>query len=289
MRTFLIASILWSLIFYVKGKYVDVPVLRYDADYVIEGVWMLAVPIGGVIYGGFTLLVLRCVNWCTAKLSTRSMSTLFLPATVKQYRDTVVAKPKEMWAIRAYGSYYWRVVQFSIAYRKSRRRFELNLKNLAELGVETKTVNEAVDLLKRIIPPEWYPIIAFRDTPEPSQFHYGVGMWIRALFGVWGLKNVELLKALGVNDPDSASYILELRLWGNLRRELGLPIRLVQRKPYCKPTAEEGKRDKSTGRTDGGVCSKPFKPYEPWSFQTRIFLAWIIPVAVFLILDVASR
>ena len=68
MRTFLIASILWSLIFYVKGKYVDVPVLRYDADYVIEGVWMLAVPIGGVMYGGFTLLVLRCVNWCTAKL-----------------------------------------------------------------------------------------------------------------------------------------------------------------------------------------------------------------------------
>jgi hypothetical protein len=92
------------------------------------------------------------------------MSTLFLPATVKQYRDTVVAKPKEMWAIRAYGSYYWRVVQFSIAYRKSRRRFELNLKNLAELGVETKTVNEAVDLLKRIIPPEW-----LKWTPDLRQ------------------------------------------------------------------------------------------------------------------------
>ena len=69
MRTFFVASILWSLLLYGKGKYFDVPVLREDADYVIEGVWMLLAPIGGVIYGGLTLLVLRCVNWCKAKLS----------------------------------------------------------------------------------------------------------------------------------------------------------------------------------------------------------------------------
>jgi hypothetical protein len=67
MKTFLLASLIWSVIVYIVNKY-QVPILREDADHIIEGVWLLFVPITGVIYGGITLLVLKITKWLRVKL-----------------------------------------------------------------------------------------------------------------------------------------------------------------------------------------------------------------------------
>ena len=67
MKTFLWASLIWSMIVYIVNKY-QVPILREDADHIIEGVWLLFVPIIGMIYGGITLLVLKITKWRRVKL-----------------------------------------------------------------------------------------------------------------------------------------------------------------------------------------------------------------------------
>lgn len=67
MKTFLWASLIWSMIWYIVNKY-DVPVLREDEDYIIEGVWVLFIPVIGVFYGGITLLVIKITKWLRAKL-----------------------------------------------------------------------------------------------------------------------------------------------------------------------------------------------------------------------------
>lgn len=67
MKTFLWASLIWSMIVYIVNKY-EVPLLREDAAYIIEGVWLLFVPITGMIYGGITLLVLKITKWLRVKL-----------------------------------------------------------------------------------------------------------------------------------------------------------------------------------------------------------------------------
>jgi hypothetical protein len=67
MKTFLLASLIWSVIVYIVNKY-PVPIRREDADYIIEGVWVLLVPINGAIYGGITLIFLKLIKWLRMKL-----------------------------------------------------------------------------------------------------------------------------------------------------------------------------------------------------------------------------
>lgn len=55
------------MIVYIVSKY-QVPLLREDADHIIEGVWLLFVPIIGMIYGGITLLVSKITKWLRVKL-----------------------------------------------------------------------------------------------------------------------------------------------------------------------------------------------------------------------------
>lgn len=67
MLKFLAATLLWSLIFYVKGKYFDARPLNNDVDYVLEGVWMVGVPVMGLIYGGITMLIIKLFRKIHAK------------------------------------------------------------------------------------------------------------------------------------------------------------------------------------------------------------------------------
>ena len=67
MKIFLLVSLIWSIILYIVNKY-QVPIIHEDADHVIEGIWVLLVPMTGLIYGGITLGVLKLMQWLKAKL-----------------------------------------------------------------------------------------------------------------------------------------------------------------------------------------------------------------------------
>jgi hypothetical protein len=62
MKAFLLAALIWSVIVYVVNTY-RISVARNDADSITEGVWVLFVPITGVIYGGITLTILKLIKW----------------------------------------------------------------------------------------------------------------------------------------------------------------------------------------------------------------------------------
>lgn len=145
------------------------------------------------------------------------MSTLFLPKVVKQYRDCVIVRPQNLRPFHLNAKYFAKRIWFSIDYYQSQRQFSGQLQKFSSLGKQVKTAEEAVALLKQIIPAAWYPIIALHDKPYPSQFHNGIGMWMRAMFGLYTRTNTELLKALQTRDPDQASYMIEIALWKNLR------------------------------------------------------------------------
>lgn len=67
MKTFLWASLIWSVIVNIVNQY-QVPILREDADHIIEGVWVFYVLITGVMYGGITLIFLVLIKWFRVKL-----------------------------------------------------------------------------------------------------------------------------------------------------------------------------------------------------------------------------
>lgn len=62
MRIFISATIIWTLIFYIKGKYFEVHALQNDVDYVADRVWVLFVPVAGLLLGGFTFLLIKFVK-----------------------------------------------------------------------------------------------------------------------------------------------------------------------------------------------------------------------------------
>lgn len=68
MKIFILATIVWSMLAYVNGRYFDKPVLRNDVDYILEGVWVLGVPITGLIYGGLTVLAWKFGKWVKEKM-----------------------------------------------------------------------------------------------------------------------------------------------------------------------------------------------------------------------------
>ena len=62
MKIFLWAALIWSGIVYNVNIY-RISVARNHADSITEGVWVLFVPITGVIYGGITLTILKLIKW----------------------------------------------------------------------------------------------------------------------------------------------------------------------------------------------------------------------------------
>lgn len=84
------------------------------------------------------------------------MSTLFLPKVVKQYRDCVIARPQNLRPFHLLAKYVSKRIWFSIDYYQSHRQFSGQLQKFASLGEQAKTAEEAVALLKQIIPAAWY-------------------------------------------------------------------------------------------------------------------------------------
>jgi hypothetical protein len=73
MKLFVLSTIIWSILAYVKGRYFETPVLRNDTDYIVEGVWVLGVPIIGLMYGGLTVLAWKFGKWVKAKFVRKSV------------------------------------------------------------------------------------------------------------------------------------------------------------------------------------------------------------------------
>lgn len=69
MKKFLIAATIWSLIFFIKGKYFDAHPRQNDVDYVLDGVWIWGIPIVGIMSGGLTVLIIKIITKVHSKLA----------------------------------------------------------------------------------------------------------------------------------------------------------------------------------------------------------------------------
>jgi uncharacterized protein DUF6794 len=81
-----------------------------------------------------------------------------------------------------------------------------------------------------------------RELPEGDLVgatHFGLGMYIRNQFGLWG-KNAELMKACGAYDPHDASSVIIRALWRRLNQnQSDLP---PHREYLSKHSAVTGRR-----------------------------------------------
>jgi hypothetical protein len=69
MKNFFIAATIWSIIFYIKGKYFDVRPSQNDVDYILDGIWIWGIPIVGATYGGLTILAIKIIRAVKSKLT----------------------------------------------------------------------------------------------------------------------------------------------------------------------------------------------------------------------------
>jgi hypothetical protein len=81
-----------------------------------------------------------------------------------------------------------------------------------------RTVEEAVDELLYLLPPEQKDELQETAYPQLSRFHHGLGTWIRNTFGLRGGIQ-ELLAAGGCDslDADGASGVILEATWRRLR------------------------------------------------------------------------
>lgn len=89
-----------------------------------------------------------------------------------------------------------------------------------------KTVEEALDQLLLILSPEDKVTIKATAKEDLTDFHFGLGLYLRNEFGLWG-GNTELLKACSVlsslppplaSQPDTASSSIIEQLWRKLNQ-----------------------------------------------------------------------
>jgi hypothetical protein len=81
------------------------------------------------------------------------------------------------------------------------------------------TVDEAVRILRGLVPAEEQARITSLTEDQLLSLHFGLGQWVRNYFGLWG-SNPELLKASGETDADDASGVILRQFWLALRDEL---------------------------------------------------------------------
>ncbi len=82
-----------------------------------------------------------------------------------------------------------------------------------------KTIQDAVRLLKRLVPEPEQAKIAAMSEDELIHLHFGLGMWIRDNLGLWESNSV-LVRATGQIEPDDASTAIIQAFWQTLRDEL---------------------------------------------------------------------
>jgi len=87
---------------------------------------------------------------------------------------------------------------------------------LNELISQPKTVNDAVDLLMRILTDEQKDEIRALKEDDLIDLHFGLGLAIRNAFGLHDLDS-KLLADCGTKHPDDGAGIVVNELWKRLK------------------------------------------------------------------------
>jgi len=85
-------------------------------------------------------------------------------------------------------------------------------KQLQEIIKTPETVNDAVDLLMRILTDEQKNEIAALQEDDLIDLHFGLGLAIRNAFGLHD-PNSKLLADCGTKHPDDAAVVVVNELW----------------------------------------------------------------------------
>lgn len=90
---------------------------------------------------------------------------------------------------------------------------------LRRLPTRPKSLKEAVETLKILLRQEELDQIASKSEMELWEYHFGLGLFIRNGFGLWG-GNKELLRDCGSTrmHPDNASGVIISALWKDLQK-----------------------------------------------------------------------
>lgn len=81
------------------------------------------------------------------------------------------------------------------------------------------SVDGAVTAAMAVIEDAELKSIAYLGKEDLASMHFGLGLWIRNNFGLWG-GNWRLMSDCGESHPDSCSGVIIDRLWNRLRSEL---------------------------------------------------------------------
>jgi hypothetical protein len=78
--------------------------------------------------------------------------------------------------------------------------------------------------LEVMLTPEFVQKIRDGSEDEMSQYHFGLGMWMRNNWGLWGGSRLaKWFNAQGIKDPDDMSGIILVSFWRHLHKK---PIRM---------------------------------------------------------------
>jgi len=89
-------------------------------------------------------------------------------------------------------------------------------KQFQEIIKTPETVNDAVDLLMRILTDEQKNEIAALQEDDLIDLHFGLGLAIRNAFGLHDLDS-KLLADCGTKHPDDAAGVVINELWKRLK------------------------------------------------------------------------
>jgi len=89
-------------------------------------------------------------------------------------------------------------------------------KQFQEIIKTPETVNDAVDLLMRILTDEQKNEIAALQEDDLIDLHFGLGLAIRNAFGLHDIGS-KLLAYCGTKHPDDAAGVIIKKLWEQLQ------------------------------------------------------------------------
>ncbi len=105
-----------------------------------------------------------------------------------------------------------------------------------------KNLDECFSELKKMLNRELIEEMRTGNEADMTQYHHGLGMWLRNNWGLWGGSRLkQYFNNLGVNHPDDMSGIILDSFWRNLNHkpvELESQIKYYQE--YWKKVKEEG-------------------------------------------------
>lgn len=133
---------------------------------------------------------------------------------------------------------------------------------VAETAVQEKNdiyipenLDDSFVQLKKLLKPEDIEKMKAGTEDDMSQYHFGLGMWIRNNWGLWGGSRLaKWFNAEGIEHPDDMSGIILNSFWRHLNAK---PINLEQQVKYYQDYWKKQEEAQPSAGGDGKPAPQP--------------------------------